>query len=138
LKKGFGLISALMILILVATLIGMVAKISFISARHVGDSYKIQRAELFMQSAIENAILAIEGYKRDSSCLKNIHFLSDDKKFEANITVMRYYCYDLSDCPCAEAVKVDNSDSHGWVVLKVIVSSLDKKIRLEKVTLQRP
>ena len=37
-----------------------------------------------------------------------------------------------------EAVKVDNSDSHGWVVLKVIVSSLDKKIRLEKVTLQRP
>jgi hypothetical protein len=147
LRRGFGLITALMILVLVALLLGVVAKVAFMSVKHTGDSYMIQRAELFMQSSIENALLAIEGYKRDNSnrCLKDIHFVSDDKRFEADVSVLRYYCYDLNDCPCDNAVKVDSSSSHGWVVLKVVVKSNlsnlrnnNKRINLEKITLQRP
>jgi hypothetical protein len=144
LRRGIGIISALIIFVLVATIIGVVAKLAFFSVKHTSDTYMIQRAELFMQSSIENSLLSIEGYKRDGKCLKNIHFISDDKRFEANVSVLRYYCYDLNDCPCKEAVKIDNDKSHGWVVLKVIVTTLNnaknsgKMIRLEKITLQRP
>ena len=73
-KKAFGLISAIIVLLLIATLMVAVVKFAFISVKHTSDSYLIQRAQLFMQSSIENAIMAIEGYERSSDCLKKIHF----------------------------------------------------------------
>jgi len=146
LKKGFGLATALLILILVAVLLNVVVKISFISVKHTSDSYLRERAELFMQSSIENALLAIEGYERNSSCLKEINFTDEDRRFFANIKILRYYCYDLNDCPCGSlAKKIDTDFSNGYVLLDVLVESNlsnkknnNKLIRLEKITLQRP
>jgi len=145
LKKGFGLISAIIILLLVSTLMVVVVKVAFISVKHTSDSYLQQRAELFMQSAIENSILAIEGYNRkeNGNCLENMHFVDENNKFEANVTVLRYYCYDVNDCPCGSLTrKIKTDKSHGYVLLKVVVegneSLLGKKIRLSQVTLQRP
>ena len=146
-KKGIGVISALIIMLLVATLMVIVTKFSFISVKHISDTYLQQRGMLFMQSAIENAILAIEGYKRDSNnnCLRHITFKDEQNRFIANIDVLRYYCYDLDDCPCNNVKKISTDRSHGYVLLKVVVESNlsnprnnNKKIRLEKITLQRP
>jgi len=145
LKKGIGVISALIIMLLIATLMVIVTKFSFISVKHVSDTYLQQRGMLFMQSAIENAILAIEGYKRNNNCLKHITFEDEQNRFIANIDVLRYYCYDLDDCPCDNVKKISTDKSHGYVLLKVVVESNlsnlrndNKKIRLEKITLQRP
>ena len=98
-----------------------------------------------MQSSIENAIMAIEGYKRSSDCLSNIHFIDENNMFEANITILRYYCYDNDDCPCEDLNKsIKTYKSHGYVLMKVVVESntsnprVDKKIRLITTTLQRP
>ena len=145
-KKGFGLATAMLILILVAVLLNVVVKISFISVKHTSDSYLRERAELFMQSSIENTLLAIEGYKRNSSCLKEINFTDEDRRFFANVKILRYYCYDLNDCPCGNlAKKIDTDFSNGYVLLDVLVESNlsnkknnNKLIRLEKITLQRP
>jgi len=145
-KKGFGVISALIIMLLIATLIVAVVKFAFISVKHTGDSYLQQRAQLFMQSVIENAVMAIEGYDRkNGSCLEHITFNDEQKRFIANVDILKYYCYDLDDCPCDNAVKISTPNSHGYVLLKVTVESNitnpkndNKKIRLEKVTLQRP
>ena len=146
-KKAFGLISAIIVLLLIATLMVAVVKFAFISVKHTSDSYLIQRAQLFMQSSIENAIMAIEGYKRDNTnkCLENIHFTDENNMFEANITILRYYCYDKSDCPCGDLNKSIKTDkSHGYVLMKVVVESntsnprVEKKIRLITTTLQRP
>jgi hypothetical protein len=149
-KKAFGLISAIIVLLLIATLMVAVVKFAFISVKHTSDSYLIQRAQLFMQSSIENAIMAIEGYKRDNTnkCLREIHFTDENKMFESNITILRYYCYNNSnnDCPCGgDLVKEIQTDkSHGYVLMKVVVESntsnprVDKKIRLITTTLQRP
>ena len=124
-----------------------VVKIAFISVKHTSDSYLTQRAQLFMQSVVENAIMAIEGYERNSSskCLKNIIFTDEDKRFEANVTVLRYYCYDLNDCPCPEAVKIETDKSHGYVLMKVTVETNssnpkngEKRIKITKTFLQRP
>ncbi|AZV47069.1 hypothetical protein C3L23_07220 [Nautilia sp. PV-1] len=146
-RKGFGVISALIIMLLVATLMVIVVKFSFVTVKHTGDSYLQQRAQLFMQSAIENSIQAIEGYDRkaNNGCLEHMTFEDEDKRFTANVDVLRYYCYDLNDCPCGNAVKISTPESHGYVLLKVTVESNtsnpknnDKKIKLEKITLQRP
>jgi hypothetical protein len=148
-KKAFGLISAIIVLLLIATLMVAVVKFAFISVKHTSDSYLIQRAQLFMQSSIENAIMAIEGYKRDNTnkCLREIHFTDENHMFESNITILRYYCYYKSnnDCPCGNLVKKIKTDkSHGYVLMRVVVESntsnprVDKKIRLMTTTLQRP
>jgi hypothetical protein len=148
LRKGIGLIWAIIILLLIATLMSVVTKIAFFSVKHTSDSYMIQRAQLFMQGAIENAILAIEGYERnESKCdfLKTINFVDEDKRFEANITILRYYIYNAdcsSDCSICKNIKT--YFSNGYVLMDVNVSALtnakndNKKILLEKVTLQRP
>jgi len=147
LRKSFGLISAIIILLLVATLMVAVVKFSFISVKHTGDSYMQQRAELFMQSVIENSLLAIEGYDRKSSgnCIQNLEFTDENGRFSAKVKVLKYYCYDLNDCPCGNAVQISTPKSHGYVLLKVDVFTLQnstknsgKKIFLEKTTLQRP
>ena len=98
-----------------------------------------------MKSAIENTILAIEGYKRDNKCLKHITFKDEKNRFIAKIDILRYYCYYLNDCPCDNVKKISTNKSHGYVLLKVIVKSNlsnlkngNKKIRLEKITLKRP
>ena len=142
-KKGIGAISALIIL-LIATLMVIVTKFSFISVRHTSDTYLQQRGMLFMQSAIENTILAIEGYKRNKKCLKHIIFEDEQSRFIATIDILRYYCYDLNDCPCNNVKKISTDKSHGYVLFKVLVESNlsnpknnNKKIRLEKTTLQR-
>jgi len=144
-RKGFGLISALIIMLLIATLMVAVVKFAFISVNHTSDTYLQQRAQLFMQSAIENAIMAIEGYDREKkgNCLKNIHFVDENGKFEANITVLRYYCYN-GNCGCNDNTlekQISTPQSHGYVLMKVVVANKNsdiKKIKLEKVTLQRP
>jgi len=146
-KRAFGVISALIIMLLIATLMVAVVKFAFISVKHTSDSYLIQRAQLFMQSSIENAILAIEGNDRKSNgCLKNIHFTDENNMFEANITILRYYCFNENDCNCSSDLinDIQTDKSHGYVLMKIVVESntshprINKNIRLEKVTLQRP
>ena len=123
----------------------VVTKFAFVSIKHISDTYLQQRGALFMQSAIENAILAIEGYKRDNKCLEHITFRDEQNRFIAKIDVLRYYCYNDNDCPCDNVKKISTDVSHGYVLLKVVVESNlsnlknnNKKIRLEKITLQRP
>ena len=145
-KRAFGVISALIIMLLIATLMVVVIKFAFISVKHTSDSYLTQRAQLFMQSSMENAILAIEGYDRKSNgCLRNIRFIDENGMFEANIAVLRYYCFDENDCNCSGLTKsIQTPQSHGYVLMRIVVESntsnpkIDKNIRLEKVTLQRP
>ena len=135
-------------MIFIALILGSVAKVAFISVKHTSDTYLGERARLFMISATENAILAIEGYERNETnhCLKKMSFIDEDERFEANVTVLRYYCYDMNDCPCENnlALHIQTDKSHGNVLLKIVVESNlsnprnnHKYIRVEKTTLQR-
>ena len=146
-KKGFGIITALLILVLVSFLLMLVLKISSIGAKHASDTYIKEQAELFMHTTIENAIMAIEGYERNDSskCLKHIYFKSSDSRFESNTTVLRYYCYDMDKCPnCDIAQEIKTDKSQGNLVLYTVVKTTDslrngsKKIKITKVTIQKP
>jgi len=139
LRRGIGLIWALIILILISFMFVFIAKVSFISSKHLGNSYAIQRAELFMQSCIENALLGIEGYDRSSECLTHMKFLDESHKLECNVNILRYYCYKDENCPCGDLTKVIKTDfSNGYVLMNVEVNSSIYNIKLSKTTLQRP
>ena len=153
-KKAFGIMTALLILVLVSFLLMLILKASSVGVKHVSDSYIKEQAELFMQSSIENAIMAIEGYERNKSsasnshkCLKDIYFTSSDNRFKSHTQVLTYYCYNTDDCGCEDAVrvvKIQTNKSHGNVLLKTEVETTDslrnggKKLRFSKVTLQKP
>ena len=136
-RKGIGLLWALVILILVSTMLVFIAKVAFISQKHMTLGYGIQRGELFMQSCIENAIMAIEGYKRDNNCLNEINFTDEKGRFKCNVEILRYYCYN-SNCPCSNEVNISTPFSDGYVLMKVSVISDRDNIKLSKITLQRP
>ena len=139
-KRGIGLIWALIILLLVSFMLVFIAKVAFISQKHIGMSYGIQRGEIFMQSCIENSILAIEGYQRNSTnkCLENINFTDERGDFSCNVKILRYYCYKDDDCPCDNKKIIQTSFSDGYVLMKVTVTSNKYHIKLSKTTLQRP
>ncbi len=136
-KKGIGLLWALIILLLVSTMMVFIAKVAFISQKHTTISYGMQRGELFMQSCIENSILAIEGYdrKQNNDCLEHIKFNDEKKRFSCNVDVLRYYCY--GDCVCSNKKIIKTPFSNGYVLLKVLVSSKKDNVKLSKITLQR-
>jgi hypothetical protein len=146
LKKAFGIMTALLIMVLVSFLLMLVLKSASVGVKHTSDSYIKEQAELFLRSSTENAILAIEGYERNNStgCLEHINFMDSTGRFESNTTVLRYYCYDMSKCPCDIATQIQTEDSHGTVLLKTVVQTTDnarnggKKIRITQVSIQRP
>ena len=150
-KKGFGIIQALIIIILVSGLMTMALKYASMTARQTADSYMREKAELFMKSAIELTLLAISGYDRKSksNCLKNIHITSPDQRFFADINITNYYLLQgSSDCTyCGSRCQpIQTEDSHGMVMLEVEVDSNAthpknknlEQIRLLRRTLQRP
>ena len=129
---------ALVILVLISTMLVFIAKVAFVSQKHMTLSYGVQRGELFMQSCIENAIMAIEGYDREKNndCLEDINFSDEKNRFECNVKILRYYCY--SNCPCDNKVNIKTPFSDGYVLMKVNVISNKDNIKLSKITLQRP
>ncbi len=138
-KKGIGLIWALIILLLVSFMLVFIAKVAFISQKHIGMSYGVQKGELVMQSCIENAILAIEGYDRqkNNNCLEDINF-AYGKDFNCSVKILRYYCYKNANCPCSNKKPIQTPFSNGYVLMKVTVTSNKYHIKLSKTTLQRP
>jgi len=139
---------ALMIMVLVSFLLMLVLKASSVGVKHVSDTYLKEQATLFMHTSIENAIMAIEGYERNNTtkCLEHIYFHSSDGRFDANISVLRYYCYDMDKCPCEGniATPIDESKSQGNVVLYTVIKTTksprngSKQLRFSKVTIQKP
>ena len=150
-KKGFGIIQTLIIIILVSGLMTMALKYASITAKQTADSYMREKGELFMKSAIELTLLAISGYdrKENGNCLNEVNIISPDRRFFADINITNYYLLQgSSDCTYCDSrcQPIQTEDSHGMVMLEVKVESNDtnprnqgrEKIRLLRRTLQRP
>ncbi|MBE0492002.1 MAG: hypothetical protein IBX44_07105 [Sulfurospirillum sp.] len=152
-RQAFGLIQALIVIVLVSGLLIIAMKYAQITTKQTADLYLKERAQLFMDEAVEMTLLAISGYDRSTQndCLKNINFISEDKRFDANVSIKKYYLFEgndnnrttLSNCDRVQAIVTE--DSHGMVDLEIVVKTnathpknQDKKIRIIRRTLQRP
>ena len=154
-RSGFNLIIAIgMILILSGAAI-MTLKYVSISSKHISDSYIKEQAEIFSQSVMEATILKIEGYDRktNNNCLSSLVFHSSDSKFDANVTIKKYYLYNgvdndgVNHCGTNNLVQnISTRESHGYVMIETVVTTNKNNakikgstpVRIVKRSLQRP
>lgn len=153
-RRGFGLLQALLIIILVSGIMVIAMKYATVSVKQTKDLYIRESAELFMNSAVELSLLAIQDYNRTSvGCLDEVNITSSDRRFKADINITKYYVYkgddnNGSDFNCTGRTQhIQTEDSHGMVMLEVTVESSsshpkngnkEEKVKLHRRTLQRP
>lgn len=145
-RRGFGLPQVLLIILFVGGIVTVTMRYASLGAQHYADSYTREQAELFLQSATEAALMRISSYDRtDGSCLGTLTVHSSDGKFDANVTIERYYLADGTACNNGVAyTPIQSEESHGMVSMRVIVTSDNTNakilhpIRLERRSLQRP
>lgn len=149
-RHGFGLPQALLIILFIGGIVTVTMKYASMGAKHYADSYTRESAELFMQSATEQALLKISGHNRGGSdCLSKINITSFDERFDANITINKYYLADGTSCAAADLSEIiQTEESNGMVDMTIVVTSKDPKlnpskklgnpVRLVRRSLQRP
>lgn len=145
-KKGFSLLTAVLFLVVVATLSMIALSLSTQSAKQTTDDYLKVQAELLAKSGTEFALLAMSGHDYNSSCLNNIN-ITYNKQFDVNISIM----YIGSGLPCIPSHILDNHiktpDSNRTVIIDTFVSTkpqlvtdgvITEQIRLHRRTIQKP
>ena len=151
-RKGFGLVQALIVIVLISGIMAIAMKYATISVKQTSDLYAKESAELFMDSAIELTLLAISGYDRTlyNNCLIDVNITSADKRFKADVNITQYFLLvgSADSGFCDRNVPIQMEESHGMVMLEATVrvnedndanaKIKDKYIRLTRRTLQRP
>ncbi len=126
-SRGFGLIQALLILLVMAGIMTVAMRYASIGAKHTADSYNREEAELFMRSAVEIALLEISGFDHSGGdCLRHVRVLSHGHYYVDAGAPARE---DLHDCPVRYAI--DAPESHGMVMMEATVESNDSNPRIE-------
>lgn len=153
-RQAFGLIQALIVIVLVSGLLVIAMKYAQVTTKQTVDLYIKERAQLFMDEAVEITLLAMSGYARGNGtneCLKEVNIVSSDGRFIADVNITKYFVYRGNDnngsafnCP-NRVQAIQTEDSHGMVALEVVVETnathpknQGKSIRLTRRTLQRP
>jgi hypothetical protein len=145
-RRAFGLMQAIMIVLLVGGIMMVAMRYARVASIHTADSYIREKAELFLQSAMEIAMLQISGHDRNDGCLDHITITSRDGVYTADIRIVRYYLLngsaDLVSCG-GLGYPIGTEESHGMVMMEVVVTTNNEgkrvhPIRLVKRSLQRP
>lgn len=142
-RRAFGLPQVLLIILFVGGIVTVTMRYASLGAKHYADSYTREQAELFLQSAAEAALLRISAFDRSGGeCMKDLTVTSSDGRFEANVSVERYYLAGGSACSNVAYTAVQTEESHGMVTMQIVVTSSGDKtgnpVRLERRSLQRP
>ena len=146
-RKGFSMLTALLFMILVATLGALALSLSNLSSKQTSDLYLREQAELLAQSATEYALLAISGHDFTANCLNTITSTYTDGTttlFDINISL--YYLGNGLPANCNTLTNtlnnIDTNDSNLTVILDTIVSSASgissEPIRIHRRTIQKP
>lgn len=141
-RKGFGMIQVIMMMLILSTILTIMMKYASVTTKQTEELYLKERAEFFMQSAIEMTLLGISKHDRSGECLDALHIISDDKRFFADINISRYYLFATAGCNNEKIIHTQ--ELTGMLMLDVVVSTNDKHpkniypIRLTKRTMQRP
>lgn len=139
-RKGFSLLTAIVFLVLVATISVLALMLSTQSAKQTTDIFLKTQAELLAKSSTEYALLAMSGHDYSTNCLENINTTYNDI-FDINISIS----YIGSNLPagCTQlGTDISTQDSNRTVIIDTIVTGKDsitsEQIRLHKRTIQKP
>ena len=151
-RKGFSLISAIIFILIVATLGALALSFSSSSTKQTSDLYLREQAELLVQSGTEYALLTISGHDFSTTCLNTINAQYPNSGtnaiFDINITL--YYLGRNLPAGCqtpsgtSTITNIDTNDSNRTVIIDTIVSTTTdnnistEPIRLHRRTIQKP
>lgn len=145
-RKGFSLITAIVFMILVATLGALALSLSTTSVKQTSDLYLREQAEVLVQSATEYALLAISGHTRTTDCLNHIDTnFTNGTNGLFNINISLYYIGNglaALNCNRFSDDNISTSESNLTVIIDTVVTSASgvstEPIRLHRRTIQKP
>ena len=146
-KRGFSLLTALVFLILIATISALSISLSTQSVKQTTDIYLKNEAELLLRSGTEFAMLAMSGYPDyNTSCLETIN-MTYNSTYDINVTIK----YIGTNMHCSVANTLDNNistaDSNRTVIIDTVVTTnpalttdgtIPEQIHLHRRTIQKP
>lgn len=150
-KRGFGLITAIVLLVLISTVAMMILSISATSSKKATDDYLRIQAEMLTRSATEFAVMRVQGFDRSGGhCLENLDI--NAAPFDVNVTINYLFSKSTADaltgCNNKYATDVSDADLNGIVIMDVVVTQQmpttdsfewsSEPIRIHKRTIQKP
>lgn len=146
-KKGFSLITAIMFIVLIATIGALALTFSTQTSKQTTDVYLRAQAELLARSATEYAMLAMSRHDHKVNCLDNItatfNNLFDIEVYFSYIGIDGAAGGNLpNECKRVLSNNTATPDSDFTVLVDTYVESLatvtDEQIRIHRRTLQKP
>ena len=139
-RKGFSLITAIIFLVLVATMSVLALNLSIQSAKQTTDIFLKTQAELLAKSSTEYALLAMSGHDYSTNCLKSINSTYNDM-FDINISIQ--YIGSGLPASCTQlGTDISTPDSNRTVIIDTIVKSqvsvTQEPIRIHRRSIQKP
>jgi len=144
-KRAFGILQAIMIILVMSSIAVLTLKYATIQSKQFSDTLIKEQATLFLDSVEQATLLVISGYDRNATnkCLDKINITSDDEKFEANVTIERYFLY-KDNSSCNDAYSIDTKELNGTAIVDIVVQNKnispktkDKNIRLIRRIVKR-
>ncbi len=139
-KRGFGIITAIVLLVLIATVGAMIISIATMNSKKATDDYLRVQAEMLARSATEFAVMRIQGFDRGGgNCLETVTI--DANPFTAKATINYLFnAATAKDLNCTNklASDVQDPDLNGMAIIDVVVTTKDGTTRIHKRTLQKP
>lgn len=142
-RRGFTLLSAIFLMVLVATLMVLAFSLSAQTKKQTGDIYMQQQAYLLGRSATEFALLAISGHDNNAHCINRIdlRFPKNDPIYDVNMTI-RYIGNGFPVGCDMLASGISTTESNGTVLIDTVVSytdpTTDEQVRFHRRTIQKP
>ena len=146
-REGFGLITAIIVLVIVSTLMALMMSLSSTSVKQTTDIFFKEQAALLARSAAEYGLLAISGHENNESCIEHINMRYPNAitpTHEMNLTM--YYLYKGAPTTCGQilASNINTSESNITVMMDVRVAvrqdttGVTEPIVIHRRTLQKP
>lgn len=151
-RRGFSMITAIIFIIIVATLGALALSLSSSSVKQTSDLYLKEQAEILTQSATEYALLAISGHDFSANCLNAINstYTADGTNVLFDINISLYYFGNGLPANCSKpsgsinvvSSNIDTNESNLTVLIDTIVTSRanvsTEPIRIHRRTIQKP
>jgi len=143
-RRGFGLITAIIIMMTVAILMSLMIGLSSSTVKQTSNLFIKEQARLYLRSATEFALLAISGHDNSASCVEDVNISFDNSSYNASVDI--WYMGNGIPTSCNKILDntLQTDDSNYTVIMDVMVEAnqtklgLTEPIRLHRRTLQKP
>jgi len=140
-RKGFSLLTAIVFLVLVATISVLALTLSTQSAKQTTDIFVKSQAELLLRSGTEYAMLAMSGFDYNATnCLNSLN-MTYNNTHDINITIS-YIGSGLGACTNVLANNIDTNESNRTVIIDTWVRTKDgivsEPIVMHRRSIQKP